>query len=210
MPSSCSISSRKTLLSSWKGLVSSRLGLGGSQCPCGYGILCQLSPFCLGMLLHTSRVKPINSSRSLQSSPSGPKRTMNLLLSSRICLGSLVVQEFWRYFRRSLITSTDEGYLRPSNRPWPTLNAASVLAFRSAWFVNTSTMSGDKRGGSSCMKTVAEQVCDVHSKAYLSPFLPVFRDLSSFLATSPLQGECTRWCSGCAWLGHGAMPSLAV
>jgi hypothetical protein len=116
------------------------------------------------MLLHTSRVKPTNSSRSLQSSPSGPKRTMNLLLSSRICLVSLV-QEFWRYFRRSLITSTDEGYLKPSNRPWPALNAASVLAFRSAWSVNARTMSDDRRGGSSRMKTVAEQVGEVHSKA---------------------------------------------
>jgi hypothetical protein len=48
MPSSCSISSRKTLLSSWKGLVSSRLGLGGSQCPCGYDILCQLALFTWG------------------------------------------------------------------------------------------------------------------------------------------------------------------
>jgi hypothetical protein len=153
------------LFSSWKGLVSSRLGLGGSQCPCGCDILSQLVLHAWECFQHTSRAKPINSSRSLQSSPSGPKRTMNLLLSSRICRVSLVVQEFWRYFRRSLITSTGEGYLKPSNRPWPTLNAASVLAFRSAWSVNAWTMSDDRRGGSSRMKTVAEQVGEVHSKA---------------------------------------------
>ena len=108
------------------------------------------------------------------------------------------------------MTSKDDGALKPSKRSWPILNAASVLPFSITWSVNTRTMSVDRRGGSRRMEIVAEQVFDVHSKAYISPCRSDLRLFSSFLATSSLHGECTRWCNGFSALGHDAIPSFEV